>query len=261
MLDKDFIFNGKSNRDFGAICCYFDKGAENNFAVTGKTELNYESTYNGSINKIISNNYSEPLKFSIGLIHEQNLTFTPKENEEIVKWLCNPIDYKHFKVDDELYDDINYFVKFTEPQHYYYNGFNGLMFNAVCQHPYGLSNEIIKKFSTSEFTINNRSDETEQYLYPELIEIKVKSPLSTLTITNTSDIAHNECVFNNLKNGEVITMNCLERIISSTDTSENIITKFNKNWIRMVHGKNVFTINGNVDIKFTYREVRKVGIN
>lgn len=260
MLDKDFIFNGRSNRDFGAICCYLSKGIEDTFAATGETDLVYEGAYNGSVNHIIGNNYSKPLQFTLILIHEKNQSFTTKENEEIIKWLCNPIDYRLFSIEDELYHNINYFVKFINPLHCYYNGFNALSFTAICQHPYGLSNKITKKFSTTKFTINNCSDETEQYLYPELVEIRIKTPLSSLSITNTNDIEHSTCIFTDLKAGEIITMDSLNRILCSTDTSKNPIIKFNKNWIRMVFGKNTFVLSNDVDIKFIYREIRKVGI-
>lgn len=78
---------------------------------------------------------------------------------------------------------------------------------------------------------------------------------------NNREVDHYDFRFDNLSNGEIITIdneNCI--ITSSLSSHTHLLSDFNKHWFRLLEGENEFVINGNCKIDLEYREIRKVGV-
>lgn len=264
-----FSFNGKSSESFGLLIANFkSKGLENISAGT-QTDFETESNYDGSKWYSISNKYKEPLEFTMQLIKnpcfntDEKMYFTKDESRAILSWLCSPHDYKPFSVDDEFYYGMNFRAKFINPQYKIIGErICGFEITIKFERPYALSDDIKyqKTFSTNgTMTLYNHSDEFDKCLYPQQVIITALSD-GNISLHNDNDNQYISTEFTNCISNEVIIMNCEDRIISSTNTSAHIMERFNKNWIRLSHGKNLFTVTGNCKVEFNYNEIRRIGV-
>ena len=113
--------------------------------------------------------------------------------------------------------------------------------------------------SVNTFSLYNESDEKEKVLYPQEVIITINNDCD-VTITNTKENSRLFTQIKNCVNGEVITIDCERRIIKSTNKDVPILSRFNKHWIGLLYGKNIFNVSGSFNIQFNYREVRKVGV-
>ena len=107
----------------------------------------------------------------------------------------------------------------------------------------------------SSVVFNNRSDDSGNYLYPNLV-ITMNNIAGGLSITNSSD-SNRVFSFAGLSGNEVLTINCgLETLVSSTGLKR--LSNFNKNFLRLVPGINNLRIQGNVaSIAMTTQYVAK----
>lgn len=266
-MRAEFLFNHHSSVEYNTICGYFDAPSEN---VSGgvQTDLNTESNYNGSHFFIVSNNYNEPISFELSVVRNYcsggDIFFSQEEVRAIVKWLCNPIDYCDFQIKDDMHNNITYRAKFTKPQyHTHGEQIIGMTFTCTFDRPYGLSSEArIYDFSMNssrnQFMVFNSSDETTKCLYPQSVVITVRQA-GTVSLRNMAEDEHMAMTFTDCIAGEVITIDCEHKRIKSSDTSKSILSKFNKHWLRLVIGENIFKTTGSFDVSIEYKEVRKVG--
>lgn len=264
-----FSFNGRSSESFDLMIVKFNSKTLNDYSAGTQTDFETESNYDGSKWYSISNKYKEPLKFEIQLSKNlcnksnEDMYFTRDEVRAITSWLCSPCDYKPFSVNDEFYYGMNFQAKFINPQYLTVgNQICGLELIIMFERPYALSDDIknSKTFTnTGDMIVFNHSDEFNKCLYPQKITITALSD-GNIIIHNDNENQYIYTEFKDCKSGEVITMNCEDRIISSTNTSPHIMERFNKNWIRLSHGKNIFTITGNCNVEFQYKEIRRIGV-
>lgn len=260
-LDKHFIFNGICSEEYNLICGFVGGNSDNFFSAGCQTDLQTESNYNGSVHYIISNKYSEPISFNLELVQKDGKRLSREEVRSIITWLCNPIDYMPLLIKDTFYENIIYYVKFTNPEELSVNGINGIRVKCNCKHPYGFTKLIKKKYtmnnSTTTFTVPVNSDEND-YTYPEFLKITFNSNCDLFTLNNSIDISHSQLEIKNVKQGEIFTFYCQDKFIEGT--SNDILNRFNKKWPRFLNGKNKFTVNANCIIEIGFREIRKVGV-
>jgi phage-related protein len=93
-------------------------------------------------------------------------------------------------------------------------------------------------------------------------------PRITITMNSNGDVAignvHNSKAYTTtIKNniaGEIITINCANRIISSSRATGRIFgDDFNWTWLPLYDGENQITVAGNCTVEFEYRTVIKCG--
>lgn len=262
---SNFIFDNRSSEEFEVACAYFNNILEE--ASGGiQTELATESNSDGSIFYIVNNKYSEAINFEVTLVknvkNQDKRVFEQEEIRAVVSWLCSPSSYRELILEDNHFIELVLNAKFTNPK-YTLNGNDviGITFTGTLDRPYALSNVKQYSFDSSvnTFSLYNDSDEKEKVLYPQEIIITINDDCD-VTITNTKE---NSRLFTQIKNcvsGEVITIDCERRIIKSTNKDVPILSRFNKHWIGLLHGKNIFNVSGSFNIQFNYREVRKVGV-
>ena len=262
---SNFVFNGRSNEEFEVACAYFDNVLEE--APGGlQTELTTESNYDGSIFYIVNNKYSEAVNFEVTLVknvkNQNKRVFTQEEIRALVSWLCNPSSYEKLILEDNHFIELLLSAKFTNPK-YTLNGNDviGITFTCTLERPYALSNAKEYNFDSSvnTFSVYNDSDEDTKVLYPQDITITVNNNCN-IKIINTKENNNFYTEITDCVSGEIITIDCEKRIIKSTNKEAPILSRFNKHWIGLLHGKNIFNVEGDFNIQFNYREVRKVGV-
>lgn len=264
-MKGNFVFDGKTSEEFGIMACYFSSISDE-YDAGLKTELDTVTNLDGSETFIINNNYKESITFTLEIsknpCSSNKMIFTKDELRAIVSWLCNPVKYCEFQINEEFYSDETFYVIMTNPKYKIINGeVYGLSLTVNCNHPYGLSAWNTHKHTingSGTFMIRNYSDESNKSLYPESIEIHVSSACD-ITIRNDRESEYYFTKFTGCNSGEVITMNSSHKTISTTSSS-GIMSRFNKNWIRLAYGINNFSVTGDCTIIIRFREVRKVGV-
>lgn len=94
----------------------------------------------------------------------------------------------------------------------------------------------IISLTSGKFTIMNLSD-TDDYIYPQ-IEIKMPAGGGDFSLCNTTDNFRTFSI-TDLSGNEVITVDNLRKIITSSTTIKRL-GNFNKKWIRLLPGENIF---------------------
>ena len=188
-----FIYNGKSTKNAinssELILASFDSVD----SVTGMTRdaVSGESTIAHPIANEYGTTYSN-LEIEYGLIKKNKKPFTEAEQQIIETWLTSP----KISQDIQIYDCENnitdiYCGKFTETEWKPMSGgFAGLTFKFTCNSAYGK-----KKFSQTysingskiNITINNLTDELEEYVYPVLDIYQTSTTNANITIKNKTD--------------------------------------------------------------------------
>ena len=188
-----FIYNGKSTKNAinssELILASFDSVD----SVTGMTRDNVsgESTIAHPITNEYGTTYNN-LEIEYGLIKKNKKPFTEAEQQIIETWLTSP----KISQDIQIYDCENnitdiYCGKFTETEWKPMSGgFAGLTFKFTCNSAYGK-----KKFSQTysingskiNITINNLTDELEEYVYPVLDIYQTSTTNANITIKNKTD--------------------------------------------------------------------------
>lgn len=114
----------------------------------------------------------------------------------------------------------------------------------------------INAFADTPFNIYCNSDDLHGYTLP-VVQIRTTAP-GTLTLTNASDNWTSQ-VTDIEGYGEVLTFDCKNELISTSDTRSGILDDFNLHWPRLLPGKNTYTCSQDAVIEFTFRAARKVG--
>jgi hypothetical protein len=135
-----------------------------------------------------------------------------------------------------------------------FGGLYGIKIKFINSIPYPTTRSTIQSFvlaNNDTFTIDNRSNLNE-YFYDTLLTVALTGATTGFTLTNYSDSVR-AVSFTNLSTLEIITMNNqIGTIVSST--TNNRIPAWNKNYLRLVPGKNYFKITGsaNIDVLAKY---------
>lgn len=264
-----FEFNGVNSDKYGIIITKLEDNTSliSRSVITG--EKNRFRPRENHFGTMYDNNYS----FTLGLskspcASRDNGYFTSNEIKRINSWLTSPQLPKKFKfINNEYFDEeIEFFVVFTAVEAEHVNKPHELIFNVVCDSPYGYTPLIIHNIESSSvvttpFVISNNSDELEDYIYP-LIKIKSLG-YGKITIKNLTD--KGEISIEVLKN-VTFYIDCkrlkiyddTNQIISFDDLGISDVDSIY--WPRLCSGINNLEFKGAAEIEITYREPRKVGV-
>ena len=268
MYMVDFSFAGKRLSDYGCIVASIVTSNSDNVSLG--SNIRFETLKNSSTftNRIVKIDYEEPTPISFDICKDpcKGTVFEDTEISFLMRWL----NKKTFEKFQPIYDDASY------PNIYFKGSFNvtaicvggdvvGLTLTFTPNSPFGYENEkeIIFNIDVTNntFTFFNTSDEC-GYLYPTQFVITCKSNGNFEMI---NDIDNNNIVrINNCMNGEVITLDCYNKIIQSSEAHIRLYNDFNYNYPRFTANdnanKNVFTISLSCEIKIIYSSIRKAGI-
>lgn len=116
-------------------------------------------------------------------------------------------------------------------------------------------NIVINARANTKFYVYCNSDDLHDYTRP-VIKITAGSA-GNLTLTNNSDSWN--MIMNNMRAGEILTVDSKNELLSSSRTRTYILNDFNMHWPRLLPGKNEYVCSMNANITFTCRAARKVG--
>lgn len=201
---------------------------------------------------------STPLEFDLTILSQNELT---RDMINIIqKWLFGQMKYKKLQViqNDLLNIHFNCFLKSPEiitignvPY--------GISCKVECDAPWGWGNDMDYTVSNivGEKTIeyHNPSDDN-GYTYP-IITFKTTS-VGDVILKNVTD-NENTIEFTGLMANDIITIDVNLQIIKSTQ-NDNVLSKSNFKWLKLVSGYNELIITGNLDyFNIKHKVARKVG--
>lgn len=267
---KNFTFNNKQLTDFNCRMCSFSASGDVETSDYPTITFNVVEVAGNDMFRKTSAKYEGALQSSpiqickdICQTDDENKYFTQQETRAIYKWL-DIRDYKKFTIDNELFENVYFIGGFTSIAPVKHAGrIIGFELIFTADRPYGLSDDITETFSLSGSnlikTIENDSDDLSS-VYPKYLKITIKQA-GDLTITNSLD--DRTFGIKNCENNEVITIDCVNRIIQTSSDTHNVYDDFNYNFFRLMQTEtdteNEFTFSLPCDVEMTYNEVRKVG--
>lgn len=255
--------------DLGYMICQFDSSGNANTSTAGsETTFNTVSLDGGSRFALINTEYDSCFSttFSIckNVASPADAIITLDQLSMLMKWLT-PRKFKEFVLMDKYdldYWYIRYKGAFTAQRVQVGGALVGLQLTFTSNAPYGYGAPVkVKRTGQTadwSFNVDVEGDE-EGFVYPDTF-VFTANATGNLTITNDRD---NKSVYiANCSTGEVITMDCKNKIISSSLDSHKIFNDFNYIFFRLVtqlnkdRNKVTFSLPGTVE--FSYSPVRKV---
>ena len=261
MHSDTFNFDGHDLSDFGCIICSFDS---NGITIEGgDIEYNVAKTPNSNMNGYVGNEYSDPYKFTFSIMKnncvKNNKTdyFTVPEQTEILKWLMKENGYGLFYFDGDEMRDIYYFAYINAVPHYISDKVYGYDLTVTTNAPCGFTKEYNKIYNigTSQTIPLFVHHDVLRYCYPQ-ITITATSNITEVIIRNTTDTFLNQTMrIKNIKNGQIINIDCENGQISGIDYDY-----FNWIFFRLIDGFNniQFSTDGTFKIEIKYRETRRI---
>lgn len=262
---SQYIFDGILCDTYNLRLCSFEDNGGLQTSSAGST-IELTTAKHPHSNKWARYNaqYSAPIEFTIQVMKTDGSEIDALEQEYINRWMIRRDDYKWFQFGQTDYMDIFFNVQVTESNILSVGNRNiGMSFKCVTDSPFGYS-EI--KTNTYVFTNGNYINHIDQsseigYLYPTM-EITIATA-GTFGLTNAID-DNRLFKIDNCTVGEVITVDCENKIITSTKHTHALYDDFNYNFFRFANtfssSLNRLTATGDATVKFTYRLPRKVGI-
>lgn len=260
MFEK-FVYDGTMCSEYGIICAYFgNEGLTTPEAQ--KTELKTEQALRGNTFNIISQDYSEPLSYTMQIVNKDFSPITSIQERALKKWLCQRGKYNWFCILNERYADTWFRANINNPKMEYFYGSVGMQFTITTDAPYAYSDQKI-------ININFKANEVLETLYVDNDEEMPVYPTLTITPSSGGEIViknlslpdkDNTLSIKNCSAGETITLDCATPLVVSSNQNHNVYNDFNKWWFYLVDGYNRITVNKDCVLKLEYREYRKVGI-
>lgn len=262
-----FTYDGVFSGLYGLILADFDDSSVIETAAFSPT---LHTTKTSASNRFFHNGitYDSHPTHTFSVICEKPID--DGKRREILRWLTGRNEFKELKIHQPDLEEYGYYCVFTDIQIIYIHGFcHGFRvtanFDSLYQrgkpsvidppertHPSLLYTDgLIEMSGTETFTINNRSDIVDDYVFPK-IDFYVYNPV--FTIINRTDDPSGSRPFqvSNIASsqyGDGIVVDNELRTFRSL-TGKITIEQFNKNWLRLLPGVNTLeiTTNGSVYI-------------
>lgn len=267
----DFSFGDEKLSDFGCIVANISTGLED--VVSLGSELSYETVLNNATlkNHIVKATYENPITVTFDIcknpcIKSLKKYFTSAEISQFMRWL-NKKAYDKFSpiYNDSSFNDIYYYGSFNIKAIKINGDVCGFNLTFTANSPFGYLDAKPLEFQSTvsgswNFEFYDNSDEI-GYTYPDKL---VVTCLSDGDLIISSNMDAKSCVIKNCKKGEVITMDCLNRIITSSIDHSKLYNDFNYSYPRFKNTEdnnlNKFTVSIPATIYFEYSPIRKVGV-
>ena len=228
---------------------------------------------NGRTEKYLnfSNTYHRDVDHNIFSISNETGCFSSNDISKLNAWLTSPQIPMVFKFCNDEYfkEDIEYFVTVTSAETENIGMPCSITFTFTCDSPYGYSSEIVNSYEirgeNQNYSFFNNTDCTSEYIYPLIYINPVEN--GKINICNKSDNNKTLTLLNVTKNNPFY-IDCSKFRIYKEDNNKNKtiipLSNFgltpNMYWPRLCYGSNTFSLSGSANIKFIYREPKKVGV-
>lgn len=271
MLITDFEYAGERLSDFGCMVCCINTTAPDSISLGSNLTFNTIKNNGTNISRLVSTQYDEvyTCTFDIGKFRCQDLNdndLTDIELSRLIRWL-NRKEYHKFKpiYNNGQYGNVCFYGSFNVTGIKLAGKLIGLTLVFTANAPFGYEEE-----TEYNYTIVNNNDLF--YFYDNSDELGVNY-FKSLKITCSFDgditiVNQNEnrnTVIKNCIQGEVITMDCENKIITtSKETHNTLCNDFNYNFPRLLNTyesrENVFSVSLPCQIDIKYSPIRKVGV-
>lgn len=264
----DFEFGGQYLSDFGCVVVFAETEFDNSISLGSSLSFEKVTNNNSFKNNIITYSYEDVLTATFDIIkdpckYDSDFNFTDEEIRNIMTWL-NRKQYYKFKpiYNDGSFADLYYNGTFDSIK-CIYSGEKAIGFtlNFLADSPWGYGEPIVSK--GTKLVLHDDSDEI-GYLYPTKFVITCKNN-GTVSIGNLNDNSSlRRTKIENCISGEVITLDCENKIITSSIVHSKLYNDFNYIFPRLVRTytstKNVFEDELDSILEITYSPIRKVGV-
>lgn len=271
MVLEDFEFNGERLSNKNCVICAAN--TSNNDSISMGSSLSFDSITNNAthITENLRADYPNNISCTFDIMKSDCVsgtekTFTQKEISHFRRWLNSKTNQKFIPIyDEEKFDVIYYYGTFTDVDAIYIGGeIIGLTLSFLANAPWGYQDNTTFTATIDDgggtFTIYDDADEV-GFSYPESIIITCNES-GDLTLNNSLD--EHSFVLNNVTSGEVLTIDCRNKILTSSITHDGLYNDFNYRYPRIVTtttlDPNIFTSNLGCDVEIIYSSIRKVGI-
>lgn len=272
---SDFEYDNAKLSDYGFIICQFD--ASNSAEVTnvGSTiTFNQIPINRGRSHPLVSTQYDECLTVTFDICKDpcstnytDNGKITFKEERSLFRWL-NRRQFNKFRFITENNEDTKvwYMAAFNIEEIRVNDILYGLRLTAVTDKPYGIG-ETQTEYTTYT-SVSASDDATENYVFIRQVlsdeigrlPIKMKITLGNISLARSYDLKiqisesiqesddsinfNQEIVINNCSQGETITIDGENEIITSDDSNHKIYNDFNYKfpYFLIKNGSNKFAI-------------------
>ena len=184
---------------------------------------------------------------------------------EILTWLEGRKGYKRLVIHQHGLDDFYYNCIFAVSEIIYFAGYCiGFNLTANFDSPYMYGKPtVITKTGTGDTALSvalvNKSNTKDEYTYPT-VEFTTPSYLSgtkNISIINSTDDSVREFAFDGISLNNTVAVDNELKLITATSDAD-LLSKFNKNWLRLRPGKNTLSIKLNGQITITCPHYEKI---
>lgn len=259
---SSFIYDGSPSSYFNLYISEIGGDGSSEGSGGSSFEIYNKKIYRRSVPFFYGSAVGDNVEFELSFTSPEDID--SRTSELIQKWLFSSRSYKKLMIVQPDMQDVYMNVILNDPQVVREgNLIRGYTCTAQCDSPFGgwkfpktktytYTAEVID----STVTFNNTSDDSGNYLYPQLV-ITMNNAGGDITITNQSD-GNRISSFIDLSPSEILTVdNSLQQISSSTDLKR--MSNFNKKFFRLIPGINTIRFQGNVSsIAMTYQFVAKI---
>lgn len=270
MYISDFKYDGKWLSDAGFMVCTFDQsGGVSSTPFGAKLEFNSVKQHSGMLFSLTAAEYEDGYSSTFSICKNDDVTrdniISADEAAAIARWLnrksfhelvivCDDQD----KQDVELHFNGSFNISCTQ----FCGNIIGFELNLITDRPFAYSPQIVETIKLrgeqGVYTIKNHSDEIGA-TYPDSVKITCREggDLSLKNVTENRITYIADC-----RLGEVITMDCVNQIITTSDSSHKICNCFNYNFFRLISTyqniDNGISASLRCDVEIRYTPVKKV---
>ena len=245
---NSFIFNSVPSELYGLFIRNIDASGINSSMGSSSMEIMEKKIFRRSSPYLLGMTAGPKLTFEFSAFAEEELD--ADQFSLVQKWLFSPRQYCRFAIDQIDMQSVYFNAIFNDPKiERVGNLIQGFSSTVECDSPFAYAYPQTTTYTYTASSVDsteiyyNGSDDTGAYLTPKLI-ITMNDFNGDISIINVED--NNRLFeFTSLLADEVLTINCgLQTISSSTGLKR--LSHFNKNFLRLVPGKNTLQISGNV---------------
>lgn len=262
MTAYDFDYAGTNLSSKGYEICQFGESSGFNVSNSG-TNLNFRKIKQLRSGKFsfASSDYNDAIEIRFSIVRKDGKEISVEEESDILRWLNRHVPYKLRFLNGGL-ENLIFDGSFNAHKVEHRGrcvGFN-LVFTTV--YPFAHLDPVTIDFSlsgeNSEFVITDVSDEI-GYSYPAKMTITCKES-GDVKISNS--IENRTMTILNCTKGEILTLDCVNQIISTSKSSHNVYNDFNYAFFRVANNyesrENKISSSLNCDISVTYSPTKKV---
>lgn len=268
MYMTDFQYGGLRLSDIGCIIA----SVQTNFDTSASmgSQLSFEKVINNNSfrNNIATSNYEDPLSATFDIVKDpckypSDFSFNDVEIRHIMTWL-NRRQYYKFKpyYDHYMFYDLYYNGTFDSVK-CIYNGENviGFTLSFLADAPWEYGEPVVSK-GQQKLVVHNDCDQVGS-IYPSKFIITCKKS-GTVSIYNASDKTNKKTTIKNCIQGEIITLDCENKIIASSVSHLKLYNDFNYVYPTLIKSydstENIFIDELGSTMELIYSPIRKVGV-